>query len=118
MKPFIYSANIIFKFNIILFNNKQQIVLKMLWGTTLNLHNCTTNTYSLVIAHVIVISANGDGTSGNVSRSMPSSPGDKNRQPQPSIPVVGSAENLVGRVSLLLHHNIFVLLKMVKLEKV
>ena len=30
---------------------------------------------------------------------MPSSPGDKNRQPQPSIPVVGSAENLVGRVS-------------------
>jgi len=43
-------------------------------------------------------SANGDGASGNVSRSMPSSPGDKNRQPQPSIPVVGSAENLVGRV--------------------
>merc|ERR1719273_397055 len=43
-------------------------------------------------------SANGDGTSGNVSRSMPSSPGDKNRQPQPSIPIVGSAENLVGRV--------------------
>lgn len=43
-------------------------------------------------------SANGDGTSGNVSRSMPSSPGDKNKQHQPSIPVVGSAENLVGRV--------------------
>lgn len=32
---------------------------------------------------------------------MPSSPGDKNRQtPQSSIPVVGSAENLVGRVSI------------------
>ena len=47
----------------------------------------------------IIFSANGDGASGNVSRSMPSSPGDKNRQPQSSIPVVGSAENLVGRVS-------------------
>merc|ERR1712020_42215 len=46
----------------------------------------------------IILSANGDGASGNVSRSMPSSPGDKNRQPQQSIPVVGSAENLVGRV--------------------
>ena len=49
--------------------------------------------------NVINIVANGDGTSGNVSRSMPSSPGDRNRQPQQSIPVVGSAENLVGRVS-------------------
>ena len=64
-------------------------------------HNRTTNTYTLVILGIIIISANGDGTSGNVSRSMPSSPGDKNSQPQPSIPVVGSAENLVGRVSLL-----------------
>lgn len=60
-----------------------------------------------------MISANGDGTQGNVSRSMPSSPGDKNRQPQPSIPVVGSAENLVGRVSLL-DPDTLVLLKLVK----
>ena len=52
-----------------------------------------------MIIHTNLITANGDGASGNVSRSMPSSPGDKNRQPQPSIPVVGSAENLVGRVS-------------------
>jgi hypothetical protein len=44
---------------------------------------------------------------------MPSSPGDKNRQPQPSIPVVGSAENLVGRVSLL-DPDTLVLLKLVK----
>ena len=52
-----------------------------------------------MIIHTNLITANGDGASGNVSRSMPSSPGDKNRQPQSSIPVVGSAENLVGRVS-------------------
>ena len=75
-----------------------------------NLHNRATNTYSLLISYIVIISANGDGTSGNVSRSMPSSPGDHNRQPQPSIPVVGSAENLVGRVSLL-HPNTVVLLK-------
>ena len=56
-------------------------------------------TFKIIIFIVIDILANGDGATGNVSRSMPSSPGDKNRQHQPSIPIVGSAENLVGRVS-------------------
>ena len=40
---------------------------------------------------------------------MPSSPGDKNRQPQTSIPVVGSAENLVGRVS----HDFIIIFRLV-----
>lgn len=40
--------------------------------------------------------ANGDQ---NMSRSVPSSPGDRKFQQQPPIPVAGSAENLVGRVN-------------------
>ena len=48
-----------------------------------------------------MISANGDsgvGGAGGVSRSVPTSPGDRNKTN--TIPVAGSAENLVGRVSL------------------
>ena len=45
---------------------------------------------------VVIPAPNGD-TGGSMSRSVPTSPGDK----KTAIPVAGSAENLVGRVNLL-----------------
>jgi hypothetical protein len=46
--------------------------------------------------------ASGDGNqTGGMSRSVPSSPGDRKGQPGwgETLPIVGSAESLVGRVS-------------------